>query len=156
MSSPPSGAVDRPRIVVADEDEAVVAFVIETLREDGNAVFHAYDARSATELALSLDSCHLVISNTRVEGVAGIDLIHQLRERLPTLPILYLANVGRFAPELEAKLPADVPILREPFTADELRTVVRSLLSPVHLGRAGVGPPPARRYADRASRDGTT
>jgi hypothetical protein len=52
----------------------------------------------------------------------------QLRERLPTLAILYLANKGRATIELEAQLPYDVPILHEPFTADELRTAVRPLL----------------------------
>ena len=68
MSSAPPGVFDRPRIVVADEDPAVVAFIVNTLRQDGNAVFPAYDTLSATQLAFSLDVCHLLISNTRVEG----------------------------------------------------------------------------------------
>jgi len=111
--------------VVADEDASVVKFVIDTLRKDGNAVFHAYDALSAVQLASSLDICHLVITNTQVEGVASVDLIHQLRERLPSLPILYLANLGRSTPEREAELPSDVLILREPFSAEELLAAVR-------------------------------
>lgn len=92
-------------------------------------VVHAHDGLSAVELALALDECHLVISNTRVNGTAGIDLIHQLRERLPAVPILYMANIGRSTPDIEAQLPRDVPILREPFTADELRAVVGGLLN---------------------------
>ncbi len=128
MSSAPPGVFDRPRIIVTDEDPTVVAFIIDTLRQDGNAVFHAYDTLSATQLAFSLDVCHLLISDTRVEGVFGIDLIRALRERLPALPLVYLANIGRSTPELEAQLPANVPILREPFTADELRAVVRPLM----------------------------
>jgi DNA-binding NtrC family response regulator len=121
--------MDAPRIIVADEDPAMVAFVIGILRRDGNAVFHAYDALSAAQLAISLDACHLFISNTRVEGAAGIDLIHQLRERMPALPIVYLANIGRSSPEVEQQLPANVPILREPFTAEELQAVVRPMLA---------------------------
>jgi len=119
---------DRPRIVVADEDHSVVQFVMQTLRKDGNAVFHAYDSLSAVQLAFSLDRCDLLISNTRVEGLPGIDLIHQLRRKLPDLPILYMANIGRSTPELEAQLPSDVPILREPFTAEELRAAVRPFI----------------------------
>jgi DNA-binding NtrC family response regulator len=117
------------RIVVADEDANVVAFVIQTLRQDKYAVFHAYDALSAVELALALDECHLVITNTRVGGPPGIELIHELRSRQPKLPILYLANVGRSSPAIEAQLPSDVPILREPFTAEQLRGVVGRLLA---------------------------
>jgi DNA-binding response OmpR family regulator len=60
--------------------------------------------------------------------VDGLDLIHELRERLPTLAILYLANKGRPTAELEVQLPSDVPILHEPFTADRLRPAVRPLL----------------------------
>jgi DNA-binding response OmpR family regulator len=116
-------------IVVADEDKAVVSFVIDTLRGDGHAVFHAYDGLSATELAQALKVCDLVISNTRFEGEPGIDLIHQLRKRMPALPILYLANTGRSTPELERDLPPDVPILREPFTAEKLRAGVNTLLN---------------------------
>jgi hypothetical protein len=44
------------------------------------------------------------------------------------IAILYLADQGRSTLEVEAQLPYDVPILREPFTADELRAAVRPLL----------------------------
>jgi len=129
MQSAADGLLDRPRVVVADEDPSVVQFVIETLRTEGNAVFHAYDALSAAQLAFSLDRCDLLISNTRVEGMPGVELILQLRKRLPNLSILYVSNIGRSTPELEAQLPPDIPVLREPFTADELRAAVRPFLS---------------------------
>ena len=61
MQSPLDGLSRRPRIVIADEDPSVVQFVIQTLRQDGNAVFHAYDAISAVQLAFSLDRCDLLV-----------------------------------------------------------------------------------------------
>lgn len=118
------------RILVADEDPKIVEFIINVLREDDHAVFHAYDGLSATQLAFALnDAVHLVISNTRVAGTPGIHLIYELRTRQPNLPILYIANIDRSTPAIESKLPRDVPILREPFTAEQLRAVVNSLLS---------------------------
>jgi DNA-binding response OmpR family regulator len=129
MQSALDGLLNRPRIVIADEDASLVQFVIRTLREDGNAVFHAYDALSAVELTTALDRCDLLISNTRVEGVPGVELIHQLRKWYPDLPILYVANIGRSTAEIEAQLPSGVPILREPFTAEELRAAVRPFVS---------------------------
>jgi CheY-like chemotaxis protein len=98
-------------IIVADEDPQMVEFIIRTLRADGHAVFHAYDVLSATQLAIGLENCDLVISNTKVEGADGVKLIQYLRKRLPALPIIYLANTGRSTPEVEAQLPANVPIL---------------------------------------------
>jgi DNA-binding response OmpR family regulator len=130
---PPTAFVfDRQRIVVADEDSVVVAFIIDTLRADGHYVTHSYDALSAIQ-DLALHECHLLISSTRVDGVAGIDLIDELRERRPALPLLYLADVES-TPELEAQLPADVPILSEPFTAEQLQAAVRPLLPQLRIG----------------------
>lgn len=130
MTSPsPTELAGRRRILVANEDPSVVAFIIKTLREDGHAVFHAYDGLSATELAFALRKVHLVISDTKVNGLPGIELIYLLRERLPELPIMYLANIDRSTPAIEAQLPSNVPILREPFTADELRALVGRLLN---------------------------
>jgi DNA-binding response OmpR family regulator len=128
MVPPQSGIFDRLRIVVADEDPKVVAFVVDTLRADGHAVFHAYDVLAAVQLAVALEPCDLLLSNTRVQDVDGVDLIHRLRQKRPNLPILYLANAGRSTPEVEAQLPGNVPILREPFTEQELRSAVNGLL----------------------------
>jgi DNA-binding NtrC family response regulator len=131
LTSPtPTELAGRRRILVANEDPSVVASIIKTLREDGHAVFHAYDGLSATELAFALRKVHLVISDTKVNGLPGIELIYLLRERLPELPIMYLANTDRSTPAIESQLPSNVPILREPFTADELRVVVGRLLNP--------------------------
>jgi DNA-binding response OmpR family regulator len=129
MSAPVPGVSERGRhIIVADEDPAAVAFIVETLRRDGHAVFHAYDVLAATQLAFTIDPCDLVISDTKVAGTDGVELITLLRQRRPNVPVIYLANTGRSTPELEAKLPADVPILREPFTADAIRAAVDSML----------------------------
>jgi DNA-binding response OmpR family regulator len=127
MTSPTPGTVPR-HIVVADEDRAVVAFIIKTLREDGHAVFHAYDVLAATQLAFALNPCDLVLSNTRVEGADGVELVVQLRRKRPQVPIIYLANNGRSTAEIEGQLPADVPILRLPFTAEKLRAAVNAML----------------------------
>jgi two-component system response regulator GlrR len=127
MSSPVPGP-DVRRIVVADEDPRAVEFIVETLREQGYVVFHAYDVLAVTQLVGSLVSCDLVISNTKVAGMDGVDLLHQLRRTHPALPIVYLANDGRSTPELERRLPAGVPILREPFAAETLRALVDRML----------------------------
>jgi DNA-binding response OmpR family regulator len=124
MTSPSSAAFTGRYILVADEDPSVVAFVIRTLRDEGYTVFHAYDGHSAVELAFALRRCDLIISNTKVNGIPGLDLIRELRKHRPSQPIIYIANAGRSTPEIERQLPPDVPILREPFGADELRAVV--------------------------------
>jgi DNA-binding response OmpR family regulator len=154
--SPRHAGTDCRYIVVADEDRTVVNFVIETLLADGHAVFQAYDGQRAVELALGLKACDLVISNTRVGGLPGPDLIDELRAHLPRLPILYLADHRQSQPDLERRLPQNVPILREPFTADELRAVVKSLLEkarrPDASGAARAATAPRRPGVPRRKR----
>lgn len=127
MSPRPFGFVGR-YIVVADEDRSVTNFVIEVLLQDGHAVFMAYDGLSATHLVMGLKVCDLLISNSRVAGLPGVELIRELRQHLPYLPVLYLANDNRSNATIERGLPGNVPILREPFSADDLRRNVRELL----------------------------
>ena len=115
-------------IVVADEDRTIANFVIDTLETHGHSVFWAYGGISAIQLALGLKVCDLVISNSRVGGQLGVDLITDLRENLPWLSILYLANDARSTPDQERVLPADVPILREPFSSEDLLSAVHQLL----------------------------
>ena len=128
----PSEWVPQPtdrHIIVADEDKAAVAFIVQTLRADGHVVFHAYDVLSAVQLAMQLPSVDLVISNTKVEGIDGVGLILKLRKYKPDVPIIYLANTGRSTPEIEAFLPPNVPIIREPFTTERLREAVGTMLN---------------------------
>jgi len=130
MSSRRPGFAGR-YIVVADEDRTIANEVIEALTADGHAVFLAYDGVSALELAYGLKICDLVISNSRTGGKPGLELIRELRALLPAVPVLYLSNGHRSTPELERALPPGVAILREPFTAEELRGAVGPPLSVV-------------------------
>jgi two-component system, OmpR family, response regulator len=126
------------RIIVADEDRKAVDQIVSTLREDGHTVFSAYDVLSAVQLANELPTIDLVISNTKVQGIDGAGLIKRLRQDKPELPIIYLANTGRSTPEVEASLPPDVSILREPFTAAKLRAAVNAKLDGKGDGRRPV------------------
>jgi DNA-binding NtrC family response regulator len=136
---PRTPAGDSRRIIVADEDPKVVAFILKTLREDGHAVFHAYDGLAAMELIFASERIDLVITDTRVAGLPGIQLVHEIRRNRPDLPMLDIANIDRSTPAIESKLPRDVPILREPFTANDVRSMVGPLLTaerglPVNMG----------------------
>jgi DNA-binding response OmpR family regulator len=140
----------RQRIVVADDESPAAAFVIDTLRHDGHCVTHAGHAPVAT-LDQALRGCHLFIFGFGIEAVRAVELIDDLLERRPGLPILCLADAMQWTPELEARLPADVAILREPFTAGVLRAAVRPLLPQLSIGttlawRAETGLPSAHRH----------
>jgi hypothetical protein len=57
----------------------------------------------------------------------GAELIRNVRAIMPALPILYIKN-SETSPTVPHKLPADVPTLSEPFTAEQLLAAVKPLL----------------------------
>jgi hypothetical protein len=112
----------RHRIVVAEDDGATSALITRTLRRDGHCVSLDPEALATSGV---LAECHLLISSLRVGGVVRKDLLEELRQRWPDLPILFLAHEG--------PLPGDMPSLCVPFTGEELQAAVRRLL-PTHAG----------------------
>jgi DNA-binding response OmpR family regulator len=113
------------RIVAADDDPMLLAFLATTLRDAGHCVFTAYDAEAACELTLVLDEVDLMITNTRLGSVSARELIRAVRRTKPHLPILH---VGEPLPNTDGLLD-NVPNLREPFTAETLLVAVRDLLA---------------------------
>jgi two-component system cell cycle sensor histidine kinase/response regulator CckA len=114
-------------IVCADEDPRLLDFIVATLRKAEYCAFQAYDGLAALELVLALRVVDLLITNTKMPGLTGPKLIRQVREQFPDLPILYIRNHD--APGgVPDGLPANVPILHEPFTAEQLIEEVSELL----------------------------
>ncbi len=132
MSSPLAYTFDRQRIVVADKDSVTSALVTGALRRDGHCVALEPEALSDTD-AFSLVRCHLLISTLRVDGLLRADLLQDLRQRFPALPVLYLADASPSAADLQVELPPDLPTLRGHFTMEQLRATVRALLPQLRL-----------------------
>jgi DNA-binding response OmpR family regulator len=121
----PSPGPPRPwRIVATDDDPALLAVVVTTLRDAGHCVFAAYDGDSACEIALLVPDLQLLITNTRLGTVSSRELIRRVRQGKPELPVLH---VGEPLPEADNLL-MDVPTLREPFTPEQLLAAVKALV----------------------------
>jgi DNA-binding response OmpR family regulator len=112
---------------VADEKPKLLDMMVRTLRAADHRVFQAYDGQAAFELALALRDIDLLITNTRMPGMNGPELIRNVRALLPALPILYIRN-QETSTAVPDGLPPDVPTLSEPFTPEQLLAAVRPLL----------------------------
>jgi DNA-binding response OmpR family regulator len=123
MASLPSG-LRRLRIVVTDDDPAMLAHLIGSLKSAGHVAFAAYDGRSACELAEYLQELDLVITNTRLLNMDAPALIQRVRNAKPWLAILHLGDpLPQEGPLL------GVPTLREPFTSEQLFAAIASTLA---------------------------
>jgi DNA-binding response OmpR family regulator len=139
--------------VVAAGDSELLARTVNTLRASGYHVFQAYDAAAASELALALPTINLLIADASMPAWQGPALVRRLRECLASRPVLlHVVNAGRPKPGGHGWILEGDPVLREPFTAEQLLAAVRPLLPPPRRGPAAGSPPRSRRRREGPAR----
>lgn len=111
------------RILLAEDDPAVSYILMRYLDKAGFAVRAAPDGRAALAL-FDAEPADLLVTDFRMPGMNGEELILALRARQPGLPALIVSAYGN---ELSVQIPG-VPVLNKPVAADELVALVRDLL----------------------------
>jgi hypothetical protein len=109
------------RIVICDYN-ALLLSVTGLLRMAGYCVFQAYDGHAAEELCRGLPNIGLLILNTVGTGIDLGELIRDVREGVPGLPVLHIG------PTTPLGIPADVPTIDEDFTPDQLLMTVKAMI----------------------------
>jgi two-component system response regulator FlrC len=89
------------RILVVDDDDGVRSFVAEALESDGHDVRQAADAREALR-RLGAESFHVLLTDLRMPGLDGIELVRRARADQPELEILVLTAHGTVETAIEA------------------------------------------------------
>jgi len=82
------------RVLIADDDEQVLALLVELLEQEGYEVFSAADGGTALELALAHD-LDVVVSDVVMPVLSGIELCRRLKESLTTanVPVLLISGL---------------------------------------------------------------
>ncbi|MBI2877957.1 MAG: response regulator [Candidatus Tectomicrobia bacterium] len=110
------------RILVVDDDEVVRAVVVEALDLFG----YQAEAVSSGEEALAAfdEACHaLLITDYRMPGMLGSELIQALRRRCPSLPTIALTSAEA---DEELRAAGAFEILRKPFELGRFREAVET------------------------------
>ena len=111
------------RILLVEDDPAVSYVLKRYLEAAGFAVLAASGPREALGLFASTP-VDLVVTDYRMPGMSGEELLLQLRSERPALPALI---VTAYANELSLQIPG-VPVLSKPVDAAELVGMVNNLL----------------------------
>ena len=114
-------------ILVVDDEPAQRQFLSGSLSRE-YAVVAAADGSEAVQL-LSRRSFNLVITDERMPGMGGIELIRWMREKSPETPIIVLTAYGSVETAVEAiKLGAEEYLIKPLKSPEELRLVVGKVL----------------------------
>ena len=123
-----------PRILLAEDDEALRMLLAEHLRRHGYAVievpdgFALLDYVAAAAKSPTNGSPELIISDVRMPGISGFDVAVSLKLAGCALPVIFITAFGspdeaRFAQDLGART-----ILNKPFELDDLIRAVSEAL----------------------------
>jgi DNA-binding NtrC family response regulator len=114
------------RILVVDDEARMVDLIRRELEDHGYSVTTAGDGPSALELMESGDF-DLVITDLRMPGMDGLDLLKQARERFPRTEIVLMTAYASAQTAVKAMKEGAYDYLTKPFEMDELLIMVERI-----------------------------
>ena len=122
----------RPRILVAEDDPAMRQLLASALRWEG---YHVVAVRSGKELLDRLGSATLshhgydaIVSDIRMPGPSGLDVLWGLRSGHDETPIILITAFGSEETHARAKEHGATAILDKPFVIESLLGLVAQLM----------------------------
>lgn len=126
---PPPGPPRTRTVLVAEDDDAVRAFVVAVLEQAGFAVVAASDGATAGDLfAAEPARFDLVLTDVIMPHSLGTDLAARVRALRPGVPVLFMSAFPGGAGIAPDPLPVNEPLLEKPFTVATLLQAVRAIL----------------------------
>jgi CheY-like chemotaxis protein len=119
----------RGTILLAEDEEAVRAYAERVLFDAGYRVVTAADGKEALQIAETIiDQVDLLLTDVVMPRMGGRQLAEALREKKPTLKILYMSGYTDDAVLRHGVLAAESAFLQKPFSAAVLTKKVQSVL----------------------------
>lgn len=113
-----------PTILVVEDDAIVRMLIVDVLEELEFTVVEAADAEEALKkVEDTLQVIDLMMTDVGLPDMDGKQLATKVRELRPTLPILFASG---YAENID--VPPGMQVIAKPFSIDQLRDKVKSML----------------------------
>ena len=113
------------RILIVEDEEKLRRVIELQLVSSGFDVDQAGSGEQGIQLA---DRADLVLTDLRLPGIDGLELIHRLRRQNANLPIIVITAFGTVENAVEAMKAGAADFLPKPFSMDHLMAVVNKAL----------------------------
>jgi DNA-binding NtrC family response regulator len=128
-------AADRERILVVDDAPATLEVLERSLAGEGYRLATAGDVDAA--LAILRDTAvDLVVTDLRMPGASGLELVRHVRENLEDTGVIMITGFATVEGAVQAMRAGAEDYLAKPFTDEELFASVRRVLEMLHMRRA--------------------
>lgn len=121
----------RPLILVADDEQNIRSTISHALHIEGYDVVTAVDGQD-TLLQLRAAEFDLLLLDLRMPGMDGMEVLRQVVELYPNVPVVIITAYGTVETAVEAVKLGAVDFIQKPFSPKEIRTLVAEVLDRGH------------------------
>ncbi len=107
------------RVLLAEDEKTIAVTLSDSLAEAGYEVTVAEDGREASE-TFKKQFFDCVITDVRMPGLSGIDLLRQVKESSPETEVVVITGVGTVETAVQAMKLGAFDFLTKPFLNDEV------------------------------------
>jgi DNA-binding NtrC family response regulator len=122
------------RILVVDDEANMLGLFKKILEKEGYEVVTAGSGEEAIQ-RLEKEGFDLLISDLKMPGLSGIELVRQAKKLSPTLPCIVLTAYGTIESAVSAMKEGAYDYLTKPVNNDEIRMVVKKAIDMYRLTR---------------------
>jgi DNA-binding NtrC family response regulator len=127
----------RHNILLVDDERNILKAVSMTLKSNGYDVDTARSSEEAME-KFNLHSYDLVITDLKLPGMSGIDLLDYIKTREPNIPVIMITAFGTIENAINAMKRGAFNYLTKPVNPDELLTVIREAVEKYELRKENI------------------
>jgi len=142
---------ERTRLLLVDDDDAACQLLAEVLEREHYAVVRALSAPEAATKLRTEGPFAAILTDLRMPGMSGLDLLKEVRERDPNAIVFVLTAFGDAAAAGEAIRAGAYDFISKPYDLAELRVTLARALSRGKLAATHREAPNGRRDEPEAT-----
>src|SRR5574339_878522 len=124
--------MDKSRILVVDDEEGMLEVCADTLRKLPETEIYLERSSNCAVERLSSERFNLLITDIRMPGLNGVELLKMARAHDPQLPVLMLTAFPSVETAVETMKLGAVDYITKPFIPDDLVGTVARILQHNH------------------------
>jgi DNA-binding NtrC family response regulator len=130
--------MDETRVMVVDDEQVVCDRLKEHLEKNGFRVTTFTDSRQALD-ALEGDRYHVVVTDLKMAGATGLDVLHNVRQRSQPTEVIIITGYGSMEAAREAEAVGAYDFVCKPFELKDLTKKVKKAARRARRGLAMSG-----------------
>jgi two-component system response regulator HydG len=112
------------KVLIVDDEPGMRRIVKANLRQDSHISFEASSPSEASALLLK-EHFDVVITDQKMEGGSGLDVLRAVQESDPTTSVIFLTAVGTVELAVESMRQGAFDFLTKPYVLDVMRATIR-------------------------------